>query len=63
MQVTSATRAGSVSLFKEHGIDPDRITTIDGGYRSTRAVEMYVLPKGGAIPVPFLRFVRVASRS
>ncbi len=40
-------------LIKEHGIDPDRITTIDGGYRSTRTVEMYVLPKGGAIPVAF----------
>lgn len=40
-------------LIKEHGIDPDRITTIDGGYRSIRAVELYLFPKGSAVPLPF----------
>lgn len=40
-------------LIKRQGIDGQRITTIDGGYHPTRRVELYVLLKGGAVPVPF----------
>ena len=44
-------------LIKEHKIGAERIRAIDGGYRYQRAVEIYVEPKDGDIPLarPTLR--------
>ena len=40
-------------LVKELGISKERITLIDGGFRTNRTVVLYVLPKGGRVPVPY----------
>lgn len=44
-------------LINEHKISGERIRSIDGGYRYQRAVEIYVEPKDGDIPLarPTLR--------
>lgn len=40
-------------LIRKRGVDPGHITTIDGGYHSSRNVELYVLLRGGPVPVPY----------
>jgi hypothetical protein len=44
-------------LIKKHHIKADKILAIDGGYRETREVELYVEPQGGPLPLaaPSLR--------
>ena len=38
-------------LIKKHHIQADRIHAIDGGYRETFEVELYVEEKDGSIPL------------
>lgn len=40
-------------LVKVHRIDPNRIVTIDGGYREQLEVEVYLLPPGISAPTPY----------
>jgi hypothetical protein len=37
-------------LVKDYGLDDARIVTIDGGYRETRAVELFIVPAGSMPP-------------
>ena len=45
-----ASRAKSY-LIREHGIDPERIVIVDGGYREIRSVELWLVPMG-AVSLP-----------
>jgi hypothetical protein len=38
-------------LVKKHHIKAETILAIDGGYRETGSVELYVEPRGGAVPL------------
>ena len=38
-------------LIKAHGINPDRIKAIDGGYQHMPLVEIYVEPGDGDVPL------------
>jgi hypothetical protein len=35
-----------------HGLNPNRIVTVDGGYRAERSVEIWIVPSGAGDPVP-----------
>lgn len=39
-------------LVKERGIDPVRITAVDGGHREELTVELYLVPPGEKPPIP-----------
>ncbi len=39
-------------LINRYGISPRRITTVDGGYRRFRNIELWIVPKGADAPVP-----------
>lgn len=38
-------------LIEKHGIKAETIRAIDGGYRETRLMELYVEPRGGDLPL------------
>jgi hypothetical protein len=40
------------SLSRLFGIAPPRVSVIDGGYRNSRMVELWIVPRGGEIPRP-----------
>jgi hypothetical protein len=40
------------SLVKDHDIVPERIVTVNGGYRKHRSVELWIVPTGFAPPEP-----------
>ena len=39
-------------LSGKHGISPSRIRLINGGYRRSRAVELWIVPRGARPPIP-----------
>ncbi len=39
-------------LVNERGIDPARITTVDGGFREEASTELYIVPTGAEQPPP-----------
>jgi hypothetical protein len=39
-------------LVKTHGVEANRVVTIDGGYREELAVALYLVPRGADEPVP-----------
>ena len=39
-------------LVKEHGIEPKRLTAIDGGYREEFTTDLFLLPLTWPAPVP-----------
>ncbi len=43
---------GKNYLVEAHGIDPKRIITVEGGRREDFIVELWIVPKGAAAPMP-----------
>lgn len=39
-------------LIREHALEEERIVAIDGGYRETPAVGLYIVPAGTVPPTP-----------
>jgi hypothetical protein len=39
-------------LIKSFGIPPSRVKVIDGGYRTSRQVELWIVPPGANAPIP-----------
>lgn len=39
-------------LVQRHGINPARVTTVDGGYRRWRGVELWIVQRGEYAPIP-----------
>lgn len=37
-------------LADKHGINPERVITVNGGYKKSRTVELYFVPEDGEIP-------------
>ena len=44
-------RAVKAELVRQHGIAPARVRVVDGGYRSLRALEFWIVPRGVRPPV------------
>jgi hypothetical protein len=40
-------------LVSERGIEPERVVTVDGGYREKPRVELYLLPRDVSPPTPY----------
>lgn len=40
------------ALIKTYRIAPSRITVVDGGYRTQREIELWIVPQGVAAPIP-----------
>lgn len=45
-------RGKKSELSSKHGISPARVRLINGGYRRSRAVELWVVPRGARPPIP-----------
>lgn len=45
-------RRNAESMLERENIDPDRIVVVDGGFREDLMVELFIVPKGAAPPVP-----------
>ncbi|MBD0326519.1 MAG: hypothetical protein ICV68_08805 [Pyrinomonadaceae bacterium] len=39
-------------LVNSRGVEPSRLTVVDGGYREEMTIELWVVPKGAAVPEP-----------
>lgn len=43
---------GVERYVEDHGLDPRRVTVIDGGFRDRRATELWFVPEGASPPKP-----------
>lgn len=39
-------------LVRKHHVNPSKVITVDGGYRTWRVVELWIAPRGAHAPVP-----------